>query len=157
MYDSKQLQRAFLKAANISGWHSPYAVTLTMKQTTRINGRIVFVDHITASQNFSHFLNLLNADLFKKSERRRGAKLRCIPVVEDGYRWHYHACLDKPANVSDAVFKNLIHAHWPSTQFGYWMMEVESCNGGWIPYIAKLKSKSNFADSLDWPNFHNPL
>jgi len=127
-----------------------------MKQAIQAGPVKVYVDPLKASQNLSHFLNLLNAKLYTKSQRRKGQQIRCIPVLEDGSRYHYHLCLDRPANVSAVRFMNLIHELWQRTDFGYWMVEVAPCDFGWVRYIAKGRSKSVFADAIDWANFHNP-
>jgi hypothetical protein len=52
---------------------------------------------------------------------------------------------------------NLIRERWIRTDFGYWMVEVSPCDIGWIRYIAKGRSKSVFADAIDWANFYNPI
>lgn len=155
-YDSR-LQAAFLETADIRHWSSPYAVTLTMKQAIHRGGINIYADPLKASQNLRHFLKLLNAKLFTKAQRRKGHQIRCIPVLEDGSRYHYHLCVDKPAGISHALFDNLVRALWQRTDYGYWMVEVAPADFGWIRYMAKQRSKSVFADAIDWENFHNPI
>jgi len=155
-YDYR-LQQAFLAAARIDHWESPFALTLTMKQAIKKGTRIISLDPIRASQNLSHFLKLLNAHLFTKAALKTGIRLKCIPVLEDGERYHYHLCLDKPAHVPEIEFLNQIYDCWARTDFGYWMVEVTPADDGWIRYMAKGRSKRAFADALDWENFHNPI
>lgn len=155
-YDSR-LRAAFLEAADISQWACPYAVTLTMKQAIQRGSMKICADPQKASQNLHHFLKLLNAKLFTKSQRRKGCQIRCIPVLEDGGRYHFHLCVNKPAHISVALFMNLIRELWIKTDFGCWMVDITACDFGWIHYIAKGRSKSVFADAIDWANFHNPI
>jgi hypothetical protein len=150
------LRDAFLEVATIDHWTKPYAVTLTMKQAIKRDRFTIRLDPLKASQNLGHFLNLLNGKIFSSGDLRRGRRVRCIPVLEDGERYHYHLCLDKPAHVPEINFLNLIYDCWARTDFGYWMVEITPADDGWIRYIAKGRSKRVFADALDWENFHNP-
>jgi hypothetical protein len=152
-----RLREAFLQTATIDHWDSPYSLTLTMKQAIRRGGRRIALDPLKASQNLKHFLNLLNAKLFSAGDARKGKRLRSIAVLEDGERYHYHLCLDKPAHVSAVQFVNLIHEFWLRTDFGYWMVDVQPCDAGWVLYMAKARSKTAYSDAFDWANFHNPL
>jgi hypothetical protein len=128
-----------------------------MKQVIHRGGIKIYADPVKASQNLGHFLKLLNAKLFTKALRRKGYRIRCIPVLEDGGRYHYHLCVDKPAGISHALFMNLIMELWLRTDFGYWLVEVTPADVGWLRYIAKGRSKSVFADAIDWANFNNPI
>jgi hypothetical protein len=156
MKNDYRLKEAFLQTATIDHWDSPFALTLTMKQVVRRGGHRIALDPLKASQNLRHFLNLLNARLFSSGDLRKGKRLRCIAVLEDGERYHYHLCLEKPDHVLAARFVNLIHWCWAHTDFGYWMVEVTPCDAGWIGYMAKIRSKTAFSDAFDWANFHNP-
>ena len=155
-YHKYRLKEAYLQTATIDHWDPPYAVTLTMKQAIRRGGYRIALDPVKASQNLKHFLNLLNAKLFSAGDLRKGRRLRCIAVLEDGERYHYHLCLEKPARVSAVPFVNLIQECWLRTDFGYWMVEVQPCDSGWISYMAKNQSKTAFSDAFDWANYHNP-
>lgn len=155
-YIDYRLQDAFLKTAAIDHWTAPYAVTLTLKQVIGRGPIRERLDPLKASQNLKHFLNLLNSRLLKKRDLKNGEHLRCIPVLEDDGRLHYHLCLDKPAHVSAQVFMNLVIQLWARTDFGYWMVEIKPADAGWIRYMAKPRSKTSFADAIDWANFHNP-
>lgn len=152
-----RLQAAFLDAASIRHWNSPYAVTLTMKQAIRRGGFTVRIDHLKASQNLRHFLKLLNAKLFSSGDLRRGYRVRCIPVLENEGRQHYHLCLDKPADIAESLFMDLIFLCWWATDFGYLEVDVKPADFGWVRYMSKARSKTSFADAIDWANFHNPL
>ena len=155
-YNDYRLKEAFLQAAAIDHWDSPYSLTLTMKQAIRREGHRIALDPLKASQNLKHFLNLLNAKLCSAGDARNGKRLRSIAVLEDGERFHYHLCLDKTAHITAARFVNLIHWSWAHTDFGYWMVDVHPCGARWIAYMAKIRSKTAYSDAFDWANFHNP-
>lgn len=155
-HSTTRIRDAFLQLSALNEWHSPYAVTLTMKQAFYAGKTRIPLDAMKASQNLTHFLNLLNAEVFSSAQRRKGARLRCIPVLEDdGVRMHYHLCLERPDHVRAESFVNLVHSCWQRTNFGYWMVDSRPCDAGWLQYMAKARTKKSFADSLDWPNFWN--
>lgn len=141
---------------DITGWNSPFAVTLTLKQAHYDGLTRVALGPYEASKNLRHFLNLVNKSVLTKAELRRGEKLNCIPVIEDGnVRPHFHLCLDKPAELSDEHFIALIETCWRKTKFGYTETQIKRCDAGWLNYMTKYKTKSAYADSIDWMNFHN--
>lgn len=62
--DQRRIQHAFREFAAFDHWHSPHAVTLTMKQGVRDPlepaSATEWLTHDKAVQNFRHFTNLLN-------------------------------------------------------------------------------------------------
>jgi hypothetical protein len=133
-------------------------VTLTLKQCYCVNGVVVRLTPLEASQNLTHFLNVINRKSFGKVGVRKGKRVRCFPALEgDGksVRFHYHLCLDKPEALTIEQFTALIHKTWLKTNFGYYQIDVRPCDDGWISYMTKYRSKSEFADAIDWMNYNN--
>lgn len=107
-----------------------------------------------AQQNLRHFLNVLNRKVYG-NRVRHGHKLNCIPVIEGGQqtRRHYHLCLEQAPNMTFEEFAILVVETWRSTTWGYRQVDIQPCDGGWVGYMAKLKTKSSYGDSIDWTNF----
>lgn len=140
-------------------WHSPYAVTFTLRQCiTVLNGTQpvkLWLDDTSASQNFRHFLNKLNRSIYGKAAQRFGKSVTCIPIREGGLgkRWHYHAMIGFPDAAVHTDLPLLIGEAWRSTQWGYWSIDCQpDADGGWLNYITKYRDKSDFADAIDWVN-----
>lgn len=147
---------AAFELMDISHWNCPFAVTLTLKQAYYDGDIRVALGAYDASKNLTHFLNLMNKAVFNKAALRRGEKLNCIPVIEDGnVRPHYHLCLDKPAELSDEHFIALVETCWRKTKFGYVETQIKPCDAGWLSYMTKYQTESAYTDSIDWLNFHN--
>lgn len=152
----KAIRAAALKMMDIGTWGNPFAVTLTLKQAYYEGNNRVALSAYDAEQNLRHFLNLLNRAAHGKAAVRSGQKLKCIAVREDGnVRPHFHLCIDKPSHLSNEHFVALIETCWRKTRFGYGQTDIRPCDGGWVQYITKHRTKSAYADSIDWLNFHN--
>jgi hypothetical protein len=140
---------------DISLFGCPTAVTLTLKQSYRVGGFTVPLTEIDATQNLRHFLNLLNRKIFGNGVRQ-GRHIGCYAVREGNgksVRFHYHLCLDKPDQLEDEEFMMLIRQSWLKTRFGYPEIEISMrCDAGYIDYMLKLKTKDDFASSIDWLN-----
>lgn len=48
----------------------------------------------------------------------------------------------------------LVALTWGETLWGYHVQHVTPCDSGWLPYMAKLKSKAEYSDAIDWLNCH---
>lgn len=141
---------------DITNWDCPFAVTLTLKLAYYDGNTRIPLSSYDASKSLRHFLNLMNKSVLSKAAMRRGEKLNCIAVIEEGnVRPHFHLCMDKPADFSDEHFIALIESCWRKTNFGYSETDIRRCDVGWISYITKYRTKSAYADSIDWLNFHN--
>lgn len=160
-----QIRDAFRDYADISTWDAPYAVTLTLRQKRIAHddrGR-QFEVRLTpdrASQNFRHFLKLLNAQMFGKAATRFGRCVNVIPILEggDGKRLHYHAVINCPCDDLRDQFHAAIFSCWSKTDWGYWEHDVQpGADAGWIDYISKTRDKPVFADAIDWTNCHMPI
>jgi hypothetical protein len=156
-------QAAFREFADISHWVDPVAVTLTMKQaiqpTDGHQRRLLYLDRYSASQNLRHCLNTLNCKVFGNRFRRFGEKLRVIPVLEggNGKRLHYHLMTDCPRADLKDQFPAMIRDAWEATTWGYYQSDIQTgADEGWKLYISKLRDKPDYADAIDWPNYHNP-
>lgn len=148
---------AALAMMDISTWHCPFAVTLTLKQAYYDGHTRVALGAYDASKNLRHFLNLMNKAVLGKASVRQGQKLNCIPVIEDAnVRPHYHLCLAKPPELPDEHFIALVETCWRKTKFGYTQTKIERCDAGWVRYITEYQTKSAYTDAIDWLNFHNP-
>jgi len=116
-----------------------------------------FLNAQKAIQNFRHFMNLLNRRVYGKRYQHHGVRLSAIPVLEGGRgkRLHYHAVIDCPLVELEDSFPNLIQTAWEKTKWGYNQIDIQpGADNGWINYISKLNDKPNFADSIDWENYH---
>ena len=126
------------------------SVSLTMKQ------RIGFerLDSISASQNFRHFMNILNSRLYGNAFKRHQKRLGVVPILENSLnnRLHYHLILECPKVISNDDFKQLIEICWKKTKFGYGQTDVQNIySGGWVDYITKFKFSE---DQVDLVNSH---
>lgn len=138
---------------NIDRFSHPVAVTLTMKK--RVGGQSA--DPISASENFRHFRNRLNAKLLGAKAKRYGAKLQMIAVLECSAdaRLHYHAIIDRPYYVPFDRFKDAVMVQWHKTAFGYRQIDIQDhADTGWVDYITKSQQKTSLLDSIDWTNCH---
>lgn len=151
------VRKASLEFASEIDWQRPFAASLTLKTAYYENHVRVPLTRIDASQNLHHFLNLLNRKIYSTAERRRGANIKCVGTIEDGgVRPHFHLCLDRPAHISDEQFCALVMTCWHRTRFGYTQVDIKPCTDvdGWLRYIAKYKTKTDYLDAIDWMNVH---
>jgi len=139
-----------------SSWKNPCAVTLTLKLAISNNGMTTELDPIKASENLRHFQNRLNRSLVGRGYPVKRKGVPCLAVYEgtSSVRPHYHLCLERPERVPIEAFTSLIQQHWSATHWGYHMTLVEPCSDidGWVHYMIKRRSKSDFASSIDWIN-----
>jgi hypothetical protein len=139
-------------------WQAPFAVTLTFKQGTISNNTYIPLDSVAASKNIQYFLSILNRRALGKASERYGIRLTCIGVFErtEGTGLHAHFCIDKPPRVTDEEFHSLVVTSWNRTLFGNVQTDVKPCTDlpGWLIYIAKYRTKSDYADAIDWMNVH---
>lgn len=160
---NSSLQSSLRAWFSLDDWASPFAVTLTLKQSVTVPNGIMstklWLTETVAVQNLRHFLNKLNRSIFGKSAARFGKGVGCIPVLEGGRdrRLHYHTVIDCPRSELVADFPLLIAEHWRSTQWGYWQIDCQANpDDGWLTYITKFRDKPNFADAIDWTNLRLP-
>ena len=139
--------RSYVKSFNIRGC---LGITLTMKQ----EGSKGKLDHFIASQNFRHFMNVLNRKIYKQQFKRFNKRLNVLPVIEnsDNNRIHFHTILSVPENINLNEYIQLIKETWINTSYGYREIDVKPfINSGWTEYITKFKSSN---DDVDWENFY---
>lgn len=159
----RNIQSAFRQFAKTDHWLSPHAVTLTMKQVLRPSfdpaAATEYLDLRKASQNFRHFMNILNRRVLRKRFQHHGQRLSVVPVIEggNGKRLHYHATIDCPRADLVGLFPLIVRSAWSKTKWGYYEIDIQpSADDGWTNYISKLRDKPNYADAIDWENYHNP-
>jgi len=156
--DRAATRRAFLNWAINLPWRRPFAVSLTFKQGIVSNTAFFPLDSLAATKNLEYFLAFLNKGAFGKSSQRYGLRLTSVGATErtDGTGLHAHFCIDKPPHLSDEEFHGLIISSWNRTLFGNVQTDVRPCTDlhGWLSYIAKYKTKSDYADAIDWMNVH---
>ena len=154
--DYQGFRAAVIDYIDRSTWQNPYAVTLTLKQAVVNNGVYTKIDAIKASENLRHFRNRLDRSLLGRTAVRKGQRLPCFAVYEGTteVRPHYHLCLDRPASATFEEFAAKIHLNWQATDFGYHQIDIKPCFDvdGWIKYMAKRRTKTDFASSIDWNN-----
>jgi hypothetical protein len=130
-------------------------LTLTMKQSVRINGIFVWIDRIQASTNLSRFLNRLNKAVYHTASSRHRKRLNCLAVVEhdEVHRMHYHLLLDRPERYTDTEFEALISACWQKTIWSDEQINYQAgADEGWVSYITKYHTKPDFMESIDLRN-----
>lgn len=109
-----------------------------------------------AQRNLRHFLNVLHKKLGAYGFQKK-AELQCVPVLEgdDVVRPHFHLMLDRPACIGPEEYGELIAYEWSRTHWGNQRVTIEPCRNedGWLSYITKLRTKSDYAAAIDWTNF----
>lgn len=153
----KKYQQAFREFADLSRFANPIAVTLTMKQGIKIGSSFHWITPDRAIQNYRHFSNLLNTEVYGKRFKRHGVRIQMIPVLEgdDRTRLHFHCMIDRPEEVSYNRFSRMIETSWKKTEWGYNQIDIQpSCDDGWTKYISKYRGKTDYIDSFDWSNTH---
>lgn len=154
--NTNRIRREIIKMSDTSRWRNPIAVTLTLRLRNKSSSAIASVNQIAASQNLRHFLNVLSRKTLGKKRVRRGERLKCIPIYEDkDVHPHFHLCMEMPETHTFEQFTIAINDAWQKTNFGYHEFDVQRCDTGWVSYINKYRTKSNYADSIDWMNFNN--
>jgi hypothetical protein len=120
---------------------------------------LVALDRDGATQNFRHFMNVLNCRVYGTAFKRHGRRLREIPVIEhdDVTHWHYHAAIDCPTHVDAAAFPDLLREVWASTYWSHKEVHITpGADDGWVNYMLKSQTKDRYDLCIDWLNFHNP-
>jgi len=160
-----------------SRWRAFCDVTLTLKQARQSEmGAWIKIDDYSSRQAFRHFMNLLNRAVYGAAFRRRGKRLRVLPVLEKGEvrggalrscergtsgRWHIHCAIELPLHLRAVVLEKLIRACWAKVELGYRRILVrDRANAGWIHYMLKDSQKSEFEGVLDCiivESWHNPI
>lgn len=161
--NSIRLQKELRDYIDVGRWAGSFAATLTLKQARHLmtdfgsSVRVAITEEI-ASRNFRHFINLLSSKVYGTSSKRFGRRVRAIPVLEGGagLRLHYHAMIDCPREELATVYPQMIEQCWQQTDWGYDQVHVTTgADLGWVRYMTKLRSKRDFACSIDWMNFAN--
>ncbi len=157
--DTLQYQQSVRTFANIETWQTPFAVTLTLRQSRQTDpGRHVRLTREIASANFRHFMNILNKQVLGKAYTRFSQQLRVIAVLEGGddKRLHYHAVIECPGDEQLLRFPALIQKSWLRTDWGFQHSNIQiDADNGWINYISKLRDKPSYVDAFDWANCYN--
>jgi len=151
--DHSKIRKAIIDQCDLSRFHDPCAVTLTMKQ--RIGSKQL--DQIDCDRNLQHFSNRLNKAVLRNSFTRYGNRIRMIPVLERSHsqRYHYHTVLDRLNHVTRPEFKDIVSECWNRTLWGYREIDFQyDISPGWVEYITKPTQKEEYSDSIGWQNFH---
>jgi hypothetical protein len=153
-----EYQSAVLSYANIEGWKSPFALTLTLRQARQTEpGYKELLTPDRASANFLHFMNILNKRVFGKAFTKFGTRLQVFSVLEGGpdKRLHFHAAIECPRDEIAFTFPSMIREAWLRTDWGYNQIKIKSdADNGWIDYISKFRDKPSYVDGIDWTNCH---
>lgn len=157
-HPNTRIQTAIRDYMLTRGWAAPHAVTLTMKQVLQTgHAQWVMMNPDRASQNFRHFLNLLNRRIFGNAATRFGKGVQCLCVLEGGAekRYHYHAVLDCPRSDLLEQFPTMIEDAWRRTDWSYEETSIQPfSDDGWIRYISKFRDKPDYSSAFDWMNCH---
>lgn len=146
---------------DISTWHDPFALTLTLRQKAK-NAQFKGAGAPTSplidySRNFRHFMNVLNTSVYQNRFRRGQTRLRVFAVAEHHLagRLHYHAAVERPQHVERDDFEERIAKAWRKTHWGHEHMQITpNADKGWQHYLLKTKSKGYLPDHIDWANCH---
>ena len=138
--------RQFLEK-HIDSYEDLVGVDLTMKQMA--DGKKL--DSSRASENFRHYLNILNKKVYGNASKRFGKRLFVIPVIEvKNHRYHYHTIFKLPKWMGREEFCELAITCWQKTYFGYREFYFKPIiNERLVRYITKFKADK---DELDWIN-----
>ena len=147
----------WVRSFDCTGWNAPYAVTLNFWNGTRKE---------YASKDIKHFLNKLDASVFKGAYRKHGKRLQRIGVFEGAdTNPHYHMLLESPNHLSDIQFEFLVESLWGSVRSGQTYIWIGATrqripiftmdkmySEGWLEYIGKLRTKESAddADVMNW-------
>ena len=136
--DHKKIKESFLEFANSILWSNPYAVTLTLKQ--RVDN--LAIDIMIASQNLKHFLNRLNRWFFGNGSTRFNKSIQVVPIIENNH-----------SHINELDFDHAIRQCWLKTKWGYNHIDIQPMtDNGWIKYISKVNTKSEYDLAIDWVN-----
>ena len=147
----------WVRSTDCSGWNTPYAVTLNFWNGTKKED---------ARKDVTHFLNRLDAWVFKNAYRKYGKRLRRIGVFEGGEtNSHYHLLLESPNHLSGVQFEHKVESLWGSVRSGQTYIWIGATrqripiftmdkmySEGWLEYIGKLRTKESAddADVMNW-------
>ncbi len=137
----------------------PVAVTLTLKQgIQRADGTWTRLTQSIAAEAVSYFFNELERRCFPKKKGKRAGCIYRIAVWEGGenQRLHYHLQLSRPEHVTFADFESKIEAAWKKADWAYNQVDIKASNKGWLNYMLKTRTKSNYNDALCVKNLHLP-
>ena len=154
----QRIQREIRDYIDTREWVAPHAVTLTMRQAIQFPDRHrISLTPDLASQNFRHFLNILNRRMWGKAAERGRKSVQCFCVLEGGpnKRYHYHAVLDCPRQDLLEQFPGMVESAWSRTDWSYNQSDIQPfCDEGWINYISKFRDKPDYLSAFDWVNCH---
>lgn len=156
-------QKSFREFARIDHWAAPHAVTLTLRQGLMAafpqGDTFIPLTREAASQNYSHFLNVLNRRLFGKAADRYRKGVNSISVIEGGgggKRLHMHGTIDCPRHDLLPYFPDIVTEAWHRTQWAHNQIDIKSgVDAGWTKYMSKLDDKPSYIDGIDWVNYRN--
>jgi hypothetical protein len=143
-------------------WRSICGVTLTLKQTLPLGpGSWTRIEENRAKDAFQHFMHRLNRTIYGKRYRDRHQKVRVIPILEKGERWHYHLAMEPPPHINADEFAAHIRYCWSGVDWAYGNVDIKpKVDEGWITnYILKNKNGQKdifecFTDSIDISSLH---
>ena len=146
----------WVRSIDYIGWNAPYAVTLNFWNGTAKEN---------ATKDITHFLNRLDAWVFKNAYRKYGKRLRRLGVFKGAdANPHYHMLLESPTHLSDVQFEHKVESLWGSVRSGQTYIWIEStgqripCTSSKIvgPFAAWFKrrfSSSGFVFAVDQNGF----
>lgn len=147
------MQKLIFDFVSKHDWNDPIALTLTEKQADCCK----LIDHIQSAQNTRLFINRLNYSIYGNAYRRFGKRIPCFVVMEGDsvHRHHLHLLIDKPQRFSLEQFTEVVRDSWSKTPFGHNEIDAKPVRDqGWLRYILKRRSKTDFTSSIDWENTH---
>ena len=153
----KKHQKELRNWINKIDFIDPISVTLTEKEKIfGYKNYKFYIDTIQSTQNTKHFLNRLNFKIFKNGFKRFNKRLKSFVVMEGTLSNHHiHMILEQPNRISYEEFCYLIDHCWSKTNFGNSHTYIQKItSNGWLNYITKYRSKTEFLTDIDWVNTH---
>lgn len=147
-YNKRQLLAYFAKEC-VFAPDCSLAITLTQKMRSAYGEPL---DYASSVKNFRFFMNRLNSKILGNRFRRKGHKIKVIPVIETSklHRLHYHAIMEIPADYLDKreLFTHEIERAWSKTPFGFHQTKVDPIfnASGWLSYMGKFRDAEDEVD-----------
>jgi hypothetical protein len=100
-------------------------------------------------------LNRLNRWFFGNGSTRFNKSIQVVPIIENNHstRYHFHAAIERPSHINELDFDRAVRQCWLKTKWGYNHIDIQPMNdNGWIEYLSKVNTKSEYDLAIDWVN-----
>ncbi|MCX7308934.1 MAG: hypothetical protein NTZ72_13735 [Afipia sp.] len=152
---AKVLSEALLSSPimDVTDWTSIVAVSLNFKEQLRnAAGSFEKLTEEISRNELVGFGNRLDRSIFGNSSTRFGVRIRRIVFLEKGddRTWHSHLTLERPAQVVEVKFRQLVRESWNKSSWSVPSMDIQfSATAPWVTYSGKVRSKRAFISWTD--------